>query len=371
MPLYMDRHEMPEGVTAGHVAEMHQADLKVEHKYGCKGMTYWCDENRRTAFCLIEAPNERALQDMHNEAHGDVPHSIIEVNANIVESFLGRIEDPERSQNTGLNIINDPAFRIVMVIEIKRLSLKQTSSRNLNLALHDNNLFIVDAIDKFKGSIVDQKLDNFLVSFDSVTNAVLCSIEIQTNFKLTILNNLDSIIKLNIGLSAGVPVTKKENIFEDTIKIAERLCHIAVGEIVITTDVKDLYESENLNFSIDNKLVKSIHSNDEMFLHILMEYTEREWINTSLNVDDFCRELGYSKSQLYRKMISITGKSPNAFIKEYRLNRALKLLNKQIDNISEIAFKTGFNSPSYFSKCFSNSYGILPSVYTKQHEVSA
>ena len=58
--------------------------------------------------------------------------------------------------------------------------------------------------------------------------------------------------------------------------------------------------------------------------------------------------------------------SPNTFIKEYRLNKALNLLNKQTNNISEIAFQTGFNSPAYFSKCFQETYGILPSTYLKK-----
>ena len=83
-----------------------------------------------------------------------------------------------------------------------------------------------------------------------------------------------------------------------------------------------------------------------------MDFTEKEWRNTTLMADDFSKFLGFSKSQLYRKMISITGKSPNSFIKAYRLQQALKLLNKKTENISAIAFETGFNSPAYFSKCF-------------------
>lgn len=53
---------------------------------------------------------------MHNHAHGEVPHRIIEVDDSIVESFLGRIEDPVKARNTELNIINDPAFRTIMVV---------------------------------------------------------------------------------------------------------------------------------------------------------------------------------------------------------------------------------------------------------------
>lgn len=67
----------------------------------------------KTAFCLIEAPNSNAIIEMHKKAHGNVPHQIIEVDKTIIESFLGRIEDPEKALNTDLNIINDPAFRTI------------------------------------------------------------------------------------------------------------------------------------------------------------------------------------------------------------------------------------------------------------------
>ena len=63
--------------------------------------------------------------------------------------------------------------------------------------------------------------------------------------------------------------------------------------------------------------------------------------------------------------MSIIGKSPNSFLKEYRLNKALALLDRQVSNISEIAYETGFSSPTYFSKCFYEAYGVLPSKYIK------
>ncbi|WP_289053971.1 helix-turn-helix domain-containing protein [Carboxylicivirga marina] len=73
--------------------------------------------------------------------------------------------------------------------------------------------------------------------------------------------------------------------------------------------------------------------------------------------------MGVSKSQLYRKLIALTALSPNDFVKEFRLNEAMSLLNKQEHSISDIAYETGFSSPSYFSKCFKKRYGILPSLY--------
>ena len=366
MPIYMDRHDLPEDITAEHVAKIHQADLKIEHKFGCKGLTYWFDETRKTAFCLIKAPNKEAIQTMHNEAHGGIPNSVIEVDDNIVESFLGRIEDPKKSQKTELNIINDPAFRTIMVGRIKRSSFKHSVSKQVDLAIYNHSKSLVKTINKFNGSIVKQNLEYFLTSFDSITNAVLCAIEIQTKLKQKNINTYESDVKFNIGLSAGIPVTDKEVIFEDTIKTAERLCGVVNGQIAVSSKVKDLYESENLNISIDEKFVYVLNPTDEKFLNMLMDYIEKEWTNTALNIDEFSKELGYSKSQLYRKLVSLTGKSPNIFIKEYRLNKALKLLDKQIGNISKIAYDTGFNSPAYFSKCFQKTFGVLPSNYIKQ-----
>ena len=85
MPIYMDRHDVSETVTAENVAELHQKDLKIQDQFGCRGLTYWFDEKRKTAFCLIEAPDAKDIQKMHNQAHGQVPHSVIEVDARIVE----------------------------------------------------------------------------------------------------------------------------------------------------------------------------------------------------------------------------------------------------------------------------------------------
>jgi AraC-like DNA-binding protein len=72
---------------------------------------------------------------------------------------------------------------------------------------------------------------------------------------------------------------------------------------------------------------------------------------------------GMSKAQLYRKITDLTGYSPNNFIREIRLRNALKLIEAHKGNISEIAFESGFNNPSYFSKCFFKKFGILPSEY--------
>jgi len=365
----MDRHDVSEIVTAENVAQLHHEDLKIEHRFGCKGLTYWFDEKRKTAFCLIEAPNKKAVLEMHNKAHGEVPHRIIEVNEAIVESFLGRIEDPEKAQNTELNIINDPAFRVVMVIE--------TSGYLIRLEANQFSIFtqkfhnsVTKSLKYFKGRVVKKDNNNYLVSFKSVSNAVSCALKIQSNFKYITPKSDLSNRKMKISLCAGVPVSNRENIFEEVIVSATRICEVAKDQLVITNEVKSLYESENRNVIIDEKFVRTLKYSEEKFLNSLMDYVEKIWNKPNFNVLIFCKHLGYSKSQFYRKLMKLTGKSPNNFIRDFKLNNAIKLLHEQRGNISEIAYETGFNNPGYFSKCFMDKFGILPSKYIKQQTVS-
>jgi AraC-like DNA-binding protein len=366
MPIYMDRHDIPEEITAEHVAQMHQEDLKVQHLYECKGMTYWCDEHRKTAFCLIEAPNKEAIQKMHNNAHGEVPHRIIEVNKNIVESFLGRIEDPEKLQNTALNIINDPAFRVIMLIETSDY-LHQLEGNQFSLFTQKFHNSVTKSFKQFEGSIVKQDNNSYLASFISVSDAILCALKIQYNFKFITTKTDISMRKLNIGISSGAPVTNKDSFFEETITLAKRLCEIVDDQIVITSEVKSLYENENRNEFINKEHIRTLNPKEEKFLTHLMDFVGTIWTKPDFNVNDFGMKLGYSKSQLNRKLKNLTGKSPNNFIVEYKLQQALKSLHDQKGNISEIAFETGFNSAAYFSTCFKSKFGILPSKYVQQY----
>jgi AraC-like DNA-binding protein len=369
MPLYMDRHDVSPAVTAEHIAILHQKDLKVQQKFGCRGLTYWFDDQRKTAFCLIEAPDMKSIEKMHKHAHGEVPHTIIEVDPGIVESFLGRIADPEKAQNTELNIINDPAFRTIMIISIDRLASPVAGSASLKTTLKNFNKGVLKILNAYDGQVVNQTDFNWLASFKSVTHAVQAAFQIRSIYKELSKLKAKEKISLKIGLSAGVPVTKKQLIFEDTIKAAERMCAILLGTIIISSEVKDLYKSENADAFIQGKDVLSLTPADEKFITLLMDYTDSAWNTTDLKADDFCKPTGSSKSQLYRKMIVLTGKSPNTFINDFRLKEALKLLRKNAGNVSEIAFETGFSSPSYFAKCFQKKYGHTPSEYLLGQEV--
>lgn len=356
MPIYLDRHDTPEEITPEHVAEMHQADLRVQDEFGCRGFTYWFDDKRKSGFCLIEAPNKEALIKMHDHAHGAVPHQIIEVEEAMVEAFLGRLEDPKKAKNEKLNIIDEPAFRTLLYCQFRPNVF--ANKNEYTATKKDIQTICNEMIDEHDGRVVKQKNNSLLCSFVSVSKALDCAIAISDKLAF----EYDNQSPLKIALNCGVPITEnKENIFEDTISLASRMCEQINGEIIASSEVIELYELENPPHKIKKVNIRVLSSSDQEFLNSLMNFVEGSWNKTDFMAGEFAQHLGLSKSQFYRKLKKLTKESPNTFIKKYRLEKALYLLKKGDNTIAEIAFDTGFNSPSYFSKCFQENFGLLPS----------
>lgn len=356
----MDRHDLPEAVTAEAVAKVHQEDIKIQEHYGCRGLTYWFDAKRGTAFCLIEAPEENAVKDMHNQAHGMIPNQIIEVDAGVVNAFLGRIEDPagEKAEH---NIITEPAFRTIMITCLPDavIMAAKVGRDKAQSFIEQHNHIIRKAIQKFSGREVKCLRGSFIVSFQSIIKGMLCAKEIQNEMQH--LNHQEADLKVKIGISAGAPVNKSPELFGQTISLTQRLCDIAAsGQIVISSEVKEEITDELPDTFYDDK-TRALNPGNEKFLNSLIEIIESMWNAPDFNIRELGKRLALSKAQLYRKITQLSGLSPNNFIKEHRLKKAAEAISKQDGNVSEIAYRSGFSSPSYFSKCFLERFGILPS----------
>ena len=76
MALFMDTHSLTGGVKAEDVAEAHRADVATQGKYGVSYLRYWVDEEAGKIFCLVDAPDANAANEVHREAHGLVAESI-------------------------------------------------------------------------------------------------------------------------------------------------------------------------------------------------------------------------------------------------------------------------------------------------------
>ena len=107
-------------------------------------------------------------------------------------------------------------------------------------------------------------------------------------------------------------------------------------------------------------------SSEDNFLQNIMEIIEKNISDSLLSVETLAREMGISQSKLYTKIKTLTSQSPNEFIRTVRLKRAVQLMEVGDYSIKEITSLAGFNTPSYFTKCFKKQYGVLPSEYLIQ-----
>lgn len=111
----------------------------------------------------------------------------------------------------------------------------------------------------------------------------------------------------------------------------------------------------------------TITSVDEKLIQRALEYIEKNMDNTEYAVEELSRDLGMTRMNLYRKLQSITGNTPSDFIKSIRLKRAAQLLQGSQLTMVEVADRVGFSSASYFTKCFKEMFGILPTQYAESH----
>lgn len=102
---------------------------------------------------------------------------------------------------------------------------------------------------------------------------------------------------------------------------------------------------------------------DKKFLDTLEAWIYGHLSDVSLNVDELARRMGFGRSSFYRKVNTLTGMTPNNYIRKIRMEESKKMLEESNLSISEIAYKTGFNSAFYFSKCFKEYYGMPPSQF--------
>lgn len=117
----------------------------------------------------------------------------------------------------------------------------------------------------------------------------------------------------------------------------------------------------------DNKLLLSepekVESIDDAFLRKFAEQIEAVYADPEYNVEKLSETLGLSRGHLHRKIKELTGTAPVEFLRTYRLNKATQLLRQNAYTVSEVAYRTGFSSPAYFSKCFKVVYGVTPTEY--------
>lgn len=117
---------------------------------------------------------------------------------------------------------------------------------------------------------------------------------------------------------------------------------------------------------MDATSVEEISPIDSEFIENIQRYIRTHIEDSSLRVDNLCSEFNLSHTQFYRKVKSLTGMGPNELLRMIRLQKAKELLADPKLTVSDITYSVGFSSPSYFTKCFRDAYGITPSEFREK-----
>lgn len=239
MPIFLDRHDLS-GLTAADIAAAHRKDLEVQARYGVRFLTYWFDQARGTAFCLIEAPDIETAMRVHDEAHGEVAREVIQVDLSAVEAFLGRIGDPAPLA-AEIRPVPDGAFRAVMftdIVDSTGMTARLGDTRAVEMVRAHDSL-VRRALKAKAGREVKHTGDGIMASFDEVIAAVDCACAVQRAFEAFNLSSAEP-LKVRIGLHAGEPVEDSNDLFGVTVQMAARICQDAAAEaIVVSPLVRD------------------------------------------------------------------------------------------------------------------------------------
>jgi len=244
MPIFLDRHDL-KGLTAADIAEAHRKDLEVQDRYGVRFLTYWFDETRGTAFCLINAPDVETAMRVHDEAHGEIARDVIEVDLSAVEAFLGRVSDPIPT-GAGERVMVDPALRTIMftdIVDSTAMTARLGDARAVEM-IRAHDALVRRALKDKSGREVKHTGDGIMACFDDTTAAVECARSIQQAFDAFNLASSEK-LKVRVGLDVGEPVADSNDLFGTTVQMAARLCQAAEPETILVSDaVRDLVQKD-------------------------------------------------------------------------------------------------------------------------------
>lgn len=258
-------------------------------------------------------------------------------------------------------------LRIFMVVENSNY-LNRLESSQYSIFTQKFHHSVSKTIKQFNGLVINEDNNSYLVSFELATDAVLCALQIDQKFKYVTPKIDVGNRRLKIGMAAARYDGDNGN-YDEAIIQATQMCEIVKDTLVISPSVKALYEKENRNARIDSDHIRTLKPAELNFLNRLMQASQQIWNQGNLNLNHLRSAVGCSRSSFYRKLIRLTGKSPQYFVREFRLHRALNLLHKRRGNISRVATVAGFKNASHFAKCFSEKFGMLPSKYSQLHAV--
>lgn len=244
-----------------------------------------------------------------------------------------------------------------------------------------NRLIQKSLVKKYKGKWLKDLSNGSLTCFVNTLDAVNCAKMFRENLH----HEADLGLRINIHL--GEVLFKDNEVIGEGIDIRSKVMPredaegIFISEAIFNAikhnqkaGITDIPDPQAVMINRDHSDSRGERENvmtaelsmNEVFIKHLTETVEANLDNEQFSVTDLAAEMALSRSQIHRKLQNLTGQSISQFMRSIRLEKARDLLRKDVATVSEIAYRVGFNSPSYFIKCFHEYYGYPPGEVKKR-----
>jgi class 3 adenylate cyclase len=243
----MDIHDLP-GVTPEAVAEAHLQDVRLQSKYGVTYHKYWINQQKGKVYCFCEAPSAEAADAVHREGHGLAAGRIMEVQPEMAEAFMGTAE----TNLDGAAVLpnqagHDPGTRTIFFTDIvgSTALTQQVGDDGIMALLEIHDRIVRDALWANRGTEVKHTGDGIMASFVSATSAVRCGMEVLK--KIAAERDENAPLRIRVGIAAGEPIERANDLFGATVQLAARLCqHAEPEQILISNAVAELCVGKRL-----------------------------------------------------------------------------------------------------------------------------
>lgn len=278
------------------------------------------------------------------------------------KSFIKNWIPLKYEKETKIDILDKKAStkKDILVIENEediQSFLKSSLSENYNVLLANNGLEGLKLVKEKEFSAIIS--DVMMPEMDGFELCKMVKSDPETcNIPLILLTALESDADTIKGLEFGADdyISKPFSLKNLELRLAKL---IANNERIKT------YFSKNSKIPKDKKDIQ-MSEKDMLFLEKINNIITQNIANSNFGVEELAKEIGVSSSHFYRKLKQLTGQIPNAYLRNYRLQKAAELLSSNKGyNVAEVMYQIGIESNSYFSTSFKKLHGVSPSEYLK------
>lgn len=261
-------------------------------------------------------------------------------------------------------------------------AMKKDDPNALNLLIIEDNIEIAQYLESvFKSTynthIAQNGKEGISIAFDIVPDAIISDVampemdgyevcetlkqdERTSHIPIILLTAKTAQEEKMSGLKAGADLYITKPFYQDELKVSLQKL------ISIRQKLQMYYSALGSENKEETELLETKFSPvEEAFLEKLNSIIEANLTDSDFGIPELSEMAGLSQMQVYRKLKALTDKTPSQFIRSYRLNKGLKLLQTSDLNISEIAYEVGFSNPNYFSRTFHKEFGNPPGHFRK------